>query len=85
MIPIFDLSLFSYDKVTKHLTMYNEGTVPPEFFIQSNHTGRTVRFVIDQEDMLRNEIYDGEIATYVPCRGEDSINVTRVIIVRGEG
>lgn len=85
MIPMFDLSSFSYNKATKHLTMYNEATIPPEFFIKSNYTGRTVRFVIDQEDMIRNEFYDGEIATFVPCRGEDTINVTRVIIVRGEG
>lgn len=85
MIPTFDLTSFSYNKQTKHLTMYNEATVPPEFFIRSNHTGRTVRFVVDQEDMIRNEFYDGEIATFVPYRFEDSINVTRVVIIRGEG
>lgn len=85
MIPIFDLSSFSYNKATKYLTMYNEATVPTEFFIQSNHTGRIVRFMLDQEDMIRNEFYDGEIATFVPARSEESINVTRVVIVRGEG
>lgn len=85
MIPIFELSSFSYNKKTKHLTMYNEATVPPEFFIRSNHTGRTVRFVVDQQDMIRNEFYDGEIATFMPYEHEERINVTRVVIVRGEG
>jgi hypothetical protein len=64
--------------------MYNEVYVPPEFFIRSNHTGRTVRFIVDQADMIRNEFYDGEVVTYVPVRAEEPINVTRVVIVRGE-
>ena len=81
----FDLSSFSYNKQTKHLTMYNEAYVPPEFFIRSNHTGRTVRFIVDQADMIRNEFYDGEVVTYVPVRAEEPINVTRVVIIRGEG
>lgn len=85
MIPIFELSSFSYNKKTKHLTMYNEATVHPEFFIRSNHTGRTVRFIVDQADMIRNEFYDGEIATFIPYEHEERINVTRVVIIRGEG
>lgn len=83
MIPIFDLEWFSYNKQSKHLTMYG-ATVPPEFFIKSNHTGRTVRFMVDQDDMIRNEFYDGEIATFIPVRAEEPINVTRVVIIRGE-
>lgn len=80
-IPTIDLALFDYDKQKKTLQLSSElyGR-PVQFYVQSRKTGRVVRFVVDQEDMMANEHYDGEACSYKPAPGEANCNILRAFI-----
>ena len=68
-IPTVNLNLCEYNKHTKVLKLASEYFgMPPEFFVESHHTGKTVRFTeVGPHDVLYNEDgYDGEQKIYRP-------------------
>lgn len=68
-IPTVNLSVCEYNKHGKFLKLASEYFgMPGEFFVESHHTGKTVRFVeIGPHDLLYNEDgWDGEQKIYRP-------------------
>lgn len=54
------------------------GGFPSTMEIKSDHTGKVVRFVVDEEAAIRNEFWDGEMCEYI----SNDTN-TRVVLIRG--
>lgn len=74
-IPTISLKYCDYYKDTKTLRVSSEffaGTFPKNFFVESHHTGRVVRFTaIGPEDKLFNhDQWDGEMMIYRPVSSE---------------
>lgn len=68
-IPTVPLKLCEYDKSKKVLRLASEYFgMPLEFFVESHHTGKVVRFkVVDQYDVLYDQDgWDGEMRVYRP-------------------
>lgn len=58
------------------------GTFPKQFFVESHHTGRVVRFlVIGPEDELFNpDQWDGEMQIYRPVGDEVDTKVDYLVV-----
>lgn len=80
--PIIPFTRFEYRRAQKTLQLSSEpyGT-PREFFVESPRTGRIVRFVPDEQDMLAHEFYDGEARSYMPAAGERECGIIRAFII----
>lgn len=68
-IPTVSMTLCEYDKSRKVLKMASEYIgMPNTFFVESNHTGKVVRFVVVNEyDVLFDQDgWDGEQKIYRP-------------------
>lgn len=79
--PVYDLSLFSYNKTYKRISVPSEYFgMPPRFKLRSHITGRIVDFVpIAADDPLYDEDgWDGEQAVYRPL--QNGTNVEYAII-----
>lgn len=80
--PIIPFVQFEYSKAKRTLQISSEPYgAPREFFVESPRTGRIVRFVSDEQDMLANEFYDGEAASYMPAPGERECGIIRAFII----
>lgn len=77
-VPVIDLALFEYIKAKKTLQLSSEPYGMPQQFRVKSRTGRVVTFVVDQEDMMANEFYDGEACSYKPT---EDCNIIRAFIV----
>lgn len=77
-IPTIDLALFDYNKQKKTLQLSSELYGRPLQFRVKSRTGRIVTFVVDTEDMMANEHYDGEACSYKPT---EDCNIIRAFIV----
>ena len=67
--PTVPLKFCEFDKTRKVLKLASEYFgMPTEFFVESHHTGKQVRFVaVGPEDVLFDEDgYDGEQVIYRP-------------------
>lgn len=73
-----DLALFDYNKNKKTLQISSEKCGMPQQFRVRSRTGRVVTFVVDIDDMIANEHYDGEACSYKPT---ESCNIIRAFIV----
>lgn len=79
---VIDLALFEYSRARKTLQLSSEPYgIPADFFVRSHKTGRVVHFVPDIDDMMANEHYDGEAASYKPAAGEAPCGIIRAFIV----
>lgn len=68
-IPTVSLSLCKYDKKRKVLTMTSSHIgMPQTFFVESNHTGKVVRFaaVLPCDILFDQDGWDGEQQIYRP-------------------
>lgn len=88
-IPTISLKYCDYDKARKALRVSSEffaGTFPKNFFVESHHTGRVVRFtVIGPEDKLFNpDQWDGEMQIYRPVSSEFQIQNVDHLVVQHE-
>lgn len=82
-IPKVALKLCEYDKKRKVLKLASEYFgMPREFFVESHHTGRVVRFVsVGPEDVLFDQDqWDGEQQIYRPADGELKARVDHLVI-----
>ena len=75
------LALFEYNREKKTLqcsaNVFNPRAA--QFSIKSHHTGEVVTFVVDHEDMMAHEHYDGEAISYKPaweCSGVQRVFIT---------
>lgn len=73
----FDTDDFTFKNRTLSLKEVMQ-SFPHTVTVFSTHTGRTIRFVINQEAAERNEFWDGLMMEYVP---EERCNVDRLVIV----
>ena len=83
VIPTVSLKLCEYDKSRKVLKLASEFFgMPREFFVQSHHTGRTVRFVpvTPADKLFDQDQWDGEQQIYRPAPGEDTTRVDHMVI-----
>lgn len=83
MIPTISLKNCEFDKKRKVLKLASEFVgMPPTFFVESHHTGRTVRFsVVGPEDKLFDpDMWDGEMMVYRPVGGGYGTNVDHLVI-----
>lgn len=82
-IPTIPLEMFDWNKKDKRLALCSEPFgMPAEFFVQSNHTGRVLRFVPVapwHEDFDQDQ-WDGVQQVYMPAPGEESTNVKTAVI-----
>lgn len=81
--PTVDLKLCEFDKNRRVLKLASEYFgMPSEFFVQSHHTNRVVRFVpVQPGDVLFDEDgWDGEQKIYRPAMGESRTNVDHMVI-----
>lgn len=79
IVPVASLKLFEFSKILKTLSISSDAFgMPRAIDIKSHHTGKTVRFVVDVEDMIAHEHYDGEVCTYYPITPQRGVN--RLII-----
>ena len=68
-IPTVPLKYCEYDKARKVLKLASEYFgMPPQFYVESHHTGKTVRFtVVGEHDVLFDQDgWDGEMMIYRP-------------------
>lgn len=85
MVPVFQVSQFSYDKDSKVLLAeaselgIRPGPFPRELDIYSPHTRRTLRWVFDERKAERCEFWDGEEAHYLTH--EPRCNAESLVIV----
>lgn len=82
-IPVVSLKRCEFDKSRKVLKLASEYFgMPREFFVESHHTGRVVRFVaVGPEDKLFDQDqWDGEQQIYRPVGGEFYTNVDHMVI-----
>lgn len=82
-VPTVDLQICEYDKQRRVLKLASEYFgMPREFFVESHHTGRAVRFVpVQPGDPLYDEDgWDGEMCVYRPAVGEDRTRVDHMVI-----
>lgn len=85
-IKTYNSSQFTFDKNTKRMVGeaselgMRPGNFPQSLDVVSDHTGRTVRFVYDLAEALRNEFWDGEMVEYVPSAVDGKVNVERLVI-----
>ena len=56
---VLTASIFKFVDVRDYL-----GGFPSKFDMVSGHTGRTVKFVMDEEAAIRAEFWDGEMCVY---------------------
>jgi len=75
-----------YVKERRQLRLASEffaGCFPKEFFVESHHTGRVVRFtVVGPEDKLFDQDqWDGEMMIYRPVGGESAIQKVDHLVV----
>lgn len=49
-----------------------------EVYIKSNVTGRTIKFVYDQERAIENEFWDGVMCEYIPV---EDCNVKKFVLM----
>lgn len=70
-IQTIDLKLCKYDKTRKVLTLSSEHTngFPKEFYVKSQYTGKSVRFVpvLPGDSLFDEDGWDGEQMIYRPC------------------
>lgn len=82
-IPTVPLRHCEFDSKRKVLKLASEYFgMPREFFVESHHTGRVVRFAaIGPSDVLYDEDgWDGEQQIYRPVFSEDRTNVDHLVI-----
>jgi hypothetical protein len=73
--------MMEYNKETKTLSICSEYFGMPQVFdVVSHHTGRTIRFTIDEKAFYENEGWDGECCYYIPAPGQEQTNVQRAYI-----
>lgn len=77
-VPVIELALFDYNKKKKTLQLSSEPYGIPQQFRVKSRTGRIVTFVVDHDDMMANEHYDGEACSYKPT---EDCNIIRAFIV----
>ena len=68
-IPTIPLDLCDYDKTRKVLKLASEYIgMPREFFVNSHHTGKDVRFVVvgPEDKLFDQDQWDGEQQVYRP-------------------
>lgn len=86
-VQTFHSNQFTFDKNTKRMVAeasdlgLRAGDFPQSLDVVSDHTGRTVRFVYDLAEALRNEFWDGEMVEYVPTSVDSKINARKLIII----
>lgn len=83
MIPTVSLKHCDFDKQRKVLKLASEFVgMPREFFVESHHTGRVVRFVVVGPDdkLFCQDQWDGEQQVYRPVGGEAVTNVDHMVI-----
>lgn len=76
-IPTISLKFCEYNKSRKILTMSSDPIgMPKQFFLQSHHTGKEVRFVVvDEYDVLFDQDqWDGEQQVYRPVGNVPGVN-----------
>ena len=69
-LPIVNLQLCEYDKERRVLKLASEYFgMPREFFVESHHSGRIVRFkaVGESDPLFDPDQWDGEQQIYRPC------------------
>lgn len=82
-IPTVPLKYCEFNKARRVLKLASEFFgMPREFYVESHHTGRLVRFVpVQPGDRLFDEDHwDGEQQIYRPAAGEDRVNVDHMVI-----
>jgi hypothetical protein len=69
------LALFEYSREKKTLQCSSSTFQPraARFNVVSHHTGETVTFEEDLDDMMSNEFYDGEAKSYRPVQPLGSV------------
>ena len=80
------LRMFEYSKTRKELLISSKVFgMPAEFFVQSHHTGRVVRFVTipPWHEAYDQDQWDGEQQIYMPAPGEDKTNVQLAVVCNG--
>ena len=77
-VPVIDLALFEYNKNKQTLQLSSEPYGIPQRFRVKSRTGRIVTFIVDHDDMMANEFYDGEACSYIPT---EECNIIRAFII----
>ena len=77
LVPVIELALFTYNKQKKTLQLSRDFYGTPQQFRVKSRTGRIVTFVVDHDDMMANEHYDGEACSYRPT---EDCNILRAFI-----
>jgi hypothetical protein len=81
--PKVFLKFCEYNKEKRRLALASEFFgMPNEFFVQSHHTGRVIRFVAVQpgDPLYDEDGWDGEQRVYRPALGEAKSNVDYMVI-----
>lgn len=78
-----DLRICKYSSKRKVLELASEHIgMPHEFFVESHHTGRVVRFVAvgPEDELFDQDQWDGEQQVYRPAGSEFKTKVDHMVI-----